>query len=272
MHADFDRARRQDNRILFAVMLLVSLPFVLGAAYMAWNSAATKFGSLSTVGRVIEITGTTPTLVVRFRTDAGEAHELTSVGSDLYKNYRVGDGVRVYYDDARPADATLDLFVELWLIPILLGVFGMFFFVPAVFVGKGVLSGLFTRVNLDRDGQIVQAEYTGFRFTLDPKVLSQRPGGIGSVEIISENGKHRLIDNGRTRDPLDSAVQRELGLRFIVQARWKDPLTRREFHFASEPQIESPEERVRSNRVAVRINPKDPAQYRFEAPFGAAVG
>lgn len=268
MHDEFERAHRQGNTVMVVVLLLVSLPFLLGAGYMLYRSIGFVLFADRAEGRIVEIGAGTPELTVEYTTSSGQVRRVRSAGSDLYANYAVGDRVRVFYDAEQPADARLDLFVEQWMLPLILGVFGGFFFVPVLFMGGSALRGRLNRGNLDRDGRVVQAQYTGYRFALDAKSLRQRQGGIGTVQLLSQNGEHQVFDNGRLRDPTDPLVRKELGLRFIVQAQWTDPQTGRTHHFESEPQAENPDRRVRANRVAVRVNPKYPSQYRFEPPFG----
>lgn len=268
MHDEFERAHRQGNAIMIVVLLLVSLPCLIGAGYMAYRSLGFVFGAERAPGQIVDIAGDTPTLTAEFTTAAGQRRTVRSFGSDLYANYALGDPVGVYYDARQPADARLDLFAEMWMLPMLLGLFGGFFFVPLLFLGGGALRRRSRRGNLDRDGQVVQAQYTGYRLVFDMKTLRQRPGGTGSVRLESQDNQHRLIDNGRERNPLDPLVQRELGLRFIVQAQWTHPATGRTHRFESEPQDDNPERRIRADRVAVRVNPRHPAQYRFEPPFG----
>lgn len=270
MHDEFERAHRQGNTVMVVVLLLVSLPFLLGAGYMLVRSLHFVFGADHAQGQIVEIGGDTPTLTVEYITASGQTREVRSFGSDLYANYAVGDPVGVYYDAAKPSEVRLDLFAELWMLPMLCGAFGGIFFLPVLFLGGGALRRRARRGHLDRDGRVVQAQYIGYRFTLDADTLRQRPGGMGTVQIESADNQHRLLDNGRERNALDPLVQRELGLRFIVQAQWTDPRTGQTHRFESAPQTDNPERWVRGGRVAVRVNPHSPTQYRFEPPFGAA--
>ena len=267
MHDEFRRIEQSGNRVMIAVLLAVSLPCLLGAAYMSYRSLWFQHGAEQAQGRIVAKTDDVPELTVEYRTASGQTRQVQSAGSDLYDNYMVGDRVTVYYDAQQPADVRLDLFVEMWLLPMLLGVFGGFFFLPVLFMGAGMLSHWRSRIDLDRQGKIVQAEYIGYRLTMDLDSFRKRPGELGSVSLSSEDGKHTLIHNGRERDPLDPLVQRELGLRFVVQARWRDPATGTEHFFESEPVAENPDQRVRGGKLSVRIDPAHPEHYRFEPPF-----
>lgn len=266
-----DEVRRGD-RTMILVLLMVSLPCLLGAGYMTYRSLWFTFGVEKARGEIVEKTGEVPTLTVEYRTGLGQLRKIESAGSDLYKNYMVGDAITVYYERDEPSTARLNLFVEMWLLPVLLGVFGGFFFLPVLLMGG--VSGIrhwFVRSNLDRDGQIVQAQYDGYRLTLDmASFRRQNPGLLGSVSLSGENGEYKLVHNGRERDPMDALVQHELGVRFIVLASWRNPVNMQIERFESEPVSDHPERRVRGGRVAVRVDRNNPQFYRFEPPFGPA--
>mgnify|MGYP001611037284 CR=1 FL=1 len=268
MHDEFRRMEQSGNRVMIAVLLAVSLPCLLGAAYTSYRSLWFQYVAEQAQGRIIAKTDDVPQLTVEYRTAGGQTRQVQSAGSDLYENYMVGDRVAVYYDAQQPADVRLGLFVEMWLFPTLLSVFGGFFFLPVVFMSAGQLRRWRSRVDLDRQGKIVQAEYIGYRLTMDLDSFRKRPGELGSVSLSSEDGKHTLIHDGRERDPLDPLVQRELGLRFVAQARWRDPSTGEEHFFESGPVTEHPDKRVRGGSLPVRIDPSNPEHYRFEPPFG----
>ena len=110
---------------MLVLMLLITAPMLFGAGYMTWRSLWFKFGAASTMGQVIEKVGTRgPRLVVQYTDATGEPLRLESAGSDFYGDHSVGDRVRVLHDPAQPADARLDHFVELWILPLMLGIFG----------------------------------------------------------------------------------------------------------------------------------------------------
>lgn len=257
------------------ILLAVSLPFLLGGLYLTWRSASLISTGERAQGQVIDVSGDTPTLTVSYRTADGQVREVRSAGSDLYGNYQTGDAVAVYYDPAQPRRATLDLFVEMWLIPLIMTVFGVIFACPLFFFfGGGPVgpAGAGRRLSarqeraLDQHGRVVQAEYAGFRLEADFDDPATRPRG--TFELYSDGEGHRLIHDGRARDPLDPAVQQELGIRYVALARWRDPATGREHLFRSARLRESPDRLRRGLYVAVRVHPEKPELYRFEPPFG----
>jgi hypothetical protein len=102
----------------FALMMLIAAPMLLGATWMTWRSLWFKFGAASTIGMVIEKVGSRgPHLVVQYRDATGEPMRIESAGSDFYQDLSVDD-------PANFADARLDHFVELWILPMVLGAFG----------------------------------------------------------------------------------------------------------------------------------------------------
>lgn len=110
---------------MLALMLLIAAPMLLGAGYMTWRSLWFKFGATSTIGQVVEKVGVSgPHLVVQYTDATGEPLRLETAGSDLFRDISVGDRVRVLHDPANAAEARLDHLVELWILPMVLGVFG----------------------------------------------------------------------------------------------------------------------------------------------------
>ncbi len=267
MQESLRRDLRPDSRVLVIVFLAISLPILLGAGYMTYRSLWFKYGAEPAQGRIVAVRSGVPQLKVAYRTASGEKRELISAGSDLYKNYRVGDAVTVHYDAGRPEAARLDLFVDMWMFPVVLGVFGSLFFLPVLLMGGGEIRRWLTRGNLDRDGVVVQAEYQGFELAIDADILNHDAGAVRSLSLSKRNGEYVLMHNGRKRDPLDPAVQRELSLQFIVRAHWRDPATGKDHFFESDLSEQNPEPKIRNKRVAVKVDPKNLEHYRFEPPF-----
>jgi hypothetical protein len=151
-------------RVPGLVLLIFSVPCLLGAIYMVGRSLWFIGLADEARGRVVEVSGGTPALSVEYRTHAGQTRVVRTAGSDLYANYVVGDALTVYYDADEPSDARADLFVEMWLLPIVLGVMGLFLFVPTFFfVTAWWKEKEERRADLDRNGQWIDAEYAGVR-------------------------------------------------------------------------------------------------------------
>lgn len=260
------RRVRQVDGWMGLVLLAVALPCLLGAGRMAWRSLELMMNAEHVAGEVVEVSGDVPRLTVAYTAPGGERRQLRSEGSDLYQGIAVGDTVMVLHDPADPDASRLNLFVEMWLLPLLLGVFGGFF---ALFVPLVGLPRLFRR-DLARHGQLVDAEYLGFDLALDMSLRRKRPDG--TISLTSLDGHHRLTHNGRVRDPLDPAVQRELGIGYVILARWQDPARSEPLYFESGLLADNPERALRTRRVRVRFDPRDPGHHVFEPPFGPGIG
>ena len=207
-----------------------------------------------------------PSLVVEFNAGGGVKRRVESAGSDLHKNYQQGDKLRVWFDPEKPQDARLDIFIDNWLFPILLGVFGGFFALPLLFMGGlrfGGRGGSDDR--LISGGSRVMAEFVEIRPEV---VLDALPRGVGSFSLESEDdGKYTLTHNGQVRDPFDPVVQRELGLHYVLCAKWKDTRSGIEYFYESEPLAEDPQKLKRMRQVPVFIDPEKPQRYRVDTSF-----
>ncbi len=251
----------QMDRGMRLVLLAIALPCLLGAAWLLGRALWDRQFAQEAMGTVVAVTGDVPALVVAFDAGGGVIRQVESAGSDLHKNYRSGDHVRVWFDPAQPQDARLDIFIDNWLFPLILGVFGGFFALPLLFMSGGGTAGGSKR--LDSGGSRVMADIIDLR----PHVsLDSLPRGVGSFSLESEDGEHRLLHNGQPRDPFDALVQRELGLRYIVSAQWKDPRSGIEYFYESEPLAEDPQRLRRMKQLPVFIDPEKPQRYRVELP------
>lgn len=247
-------------------MTLVALPFLLGALYMTYRSLWFQYAAARADGTIVEISDGTPTLTVEFRTTAGETKRTESAGSDLYKDYATGDKLTVFYDPQRPADARLDLWIENWLLPILTLVPGAIIVLAMMLIVRSFREDPFAR--LEKGGTLVQTEFVRVRLgvDMDPEWDLKRPPG--DFTLKEEDGRWELVHNGRKRDAYDPAVQRELGLCWLVETRGKDPRNGVDTVFQSEPLSSNPERLLQGVRtIPVYVDPKRPMVYRMELPF-----
>ena len=60
-----------------------------------------------------------------FKTPDGESWSVLSSTSSMPAGFRVGDEVRVVYDPSDPNDAKIDAVMQLWFMPILVGIVGI---------------------------------------------------------------------------------------------------------------------------------------------------
>jgi hypothetical protein len=273
MKHPFDEAPRA-NRGMSVVLLAVSLPCLLAAGWLLGRALWDRSFAQEAVGSVVEISGEVPALTVEF--DAGEAslRRVVSAGSDLHRNYAVGDRIRVWFDPAQPQAARLDIFIDNWLFPLLLGVFGGFFALPLLFVPDLRPFRWPRRRALATGGSRVQADFDGVRPVLDVEAMRRLPRSPGSVSLEQEDGRYTLLHDGKPRDPFDALVQRELGLRYVLQAKWTDSRSGIEYFFESAPLADNPERHARDRKIPVFIDPQDPQRYRMDLSFlpGQALG
>jgi hypothetical protein len=113
----------------------------------------------------------------------------------------------------------------------------------------------------------VQAEFEGVRPVLDAEAMRRLPRSPGSVSLQQDNGHYTLLHDGKPRDPFDALVQRELGLRYVLQAKWTDSRSGIEYFFESAPLADNPERHARGRAIPVFIDPQDPQRYRMDLSF-----
>ncbi|MCK9605563.1 MAG: DUF3592 domain-containing protein [Methylomonas sp.] len=129
----------RDHRSTLIGLALLLAPFVLLTGYLAYKSIWFQVAAERTAGRVVEIKqDELPSLVVEYRTPQGNTLFLNSDGSGAYAGYRVGDTLTVFYDAGEPENARLDLFLELWLGTILMGVLTGLVLLAVVLIGRSL--------------------------------------------------------------------------------------------------------------------------------------
>ena len=65
--------------------------------------------------------------VVQYKTAEGKAEEFISSTGSNPPDYDVGDKVKVFYDPLKPKHAKINYFVDIWLLPLILGFIGTIF-------------------------------------------------------------------------------------------------------------------------------------------------
>ena len=100
-------------------LTLAALPFLLGAAYASCRSVWFQYGAERSNGTVIDTTAD-GFLTVEYLTADEKLFSTRTGGSDYYKGYVPGDKLTVFYDPKDPEDARVDLWLEHWIVPLLL--------------------------------------------------------------------------------------------------------------------------------------------------------
>jgi hypothetical protein len=124
------------------VLVLMLAPFVLGTAHATWRALWFVGWAERAEGTVVERPeGSLPSLVVAYTTKQGQTLRIESDGAEAYRGIAVGDTVTVFHDARRPYDARLDLFLELWLRPMILAGLTLVVGLPAVFIARSLHRG-----------------------------------------------------------------------------------------------------------------------------------
>lgn len=118
---------RSHRRIAGWTSAAVLLPFVLFAAYATWQAAWWQWFAPRAEGRVAEhiVTGKDrglTQLVIAWRGADGQEQRFKTSGTRGYAAHAVGTPMTVLHDPADPGEATLALFWEVWLWPVVASV------------------------------------------------------------------------------------------------------------------------------------------------------
>ncbi|HKA46103.1 MAG TPA: DUF3592 domain-containing protein [Burkholderiales bacterium] len=260
--------KRTGSWVTAIVLTLAALPFLWGAGYMTYRSLWFQHAAARAEGTIVEISGGAPALTVEFRTTDGQTRRTESGGSDLNKGYAKGDKLTVFYDAQQPADARLDLWVENWLLPLITAVPGAIILLAMVLIVSTMRSrSPFEKPEFETGGTLVPAEFVRVRISPDFDRAWDTKRAPGDFTLTERNGRWELKHNGKERDPYDPAVQRDLGLCYVVEAKGKDPKTGAERFFESEPLDSNPERLIQGRPISVYVDPKRPDVYRMELPF-----
>jgi hypothetical protein len=129
-----------------AAMLIILAPFLLATCVLSYESLWFQYAAEQTEGRIVEISSESlPSLIVEYTTQKTGSLRIESDGTEAYQVYRIGDTVTVYYDPANPGDARLDLFLELWLGPMVAGGFSIGVFLLIVLIRRNFAAATTSR-------------------------------------------------------------------------------------------------------------------------------
>jgi hypothetical protein len=134
-------------------------------------------------------------------------------------------------------------------------------------ITSSLRTNIFARTRLETGGTPVPADFLRVRLSVDLDSELDATRAPGDFKLTEQDGRYELTHNGRKRDPYDPAVQRELGLCYVVEAKGKDPKTGAERLFESEPLTSNPERLLQGRPITVYVDPKRPEVYRMELPF-----
>jgi hypothetical protein len=166
---------------------------------------------------------------IRFRTaDGQEISYISNTGSSP-PSYRVNEPITILYDPQQPQHASIKSFVELWLLPVLLGGMGL------VFSSFGIIAVVWKGVSnrksawLQQNGRRIQAEFTRVELNTSVAVNGANP--------------YRIV------------------------CQWLDP-ARNEMHIFNSANIWfDPTTYIPGKTIEVLVDPNNPRRYAVETAF-----
>jgi hypothetical protein len=221
--------------IIKYVFTLVGVAMLAGALLAYRHTSAFLADAARAEGIVVEVIhqrssdSSTYKPVVQFTTADGRQVEFTSdVGSSPPAHAR-GDKVAVLYRPASPAQARIDGFLDLWLLPTILGGMGAVF---ALIGGGFFVAGPLGRRKVERlrtTGRRIEADFQGVELNRSVSVNDRSP--------------------------------------FRVVAQWQDPATSNLHLFRSEDLWFDPTSFITQRRLTVFIDGDDPRRYHVDLSF-----
>jgi hypothetical protein len=130
------------NKTAVIVSLALGAALLAGSVYMYTDTRALISNAVKVPGTVVDFerrtskSGMSNYPVIEFATASGEIHRFTTSGAG---DFAKGESVEVLYHDNDPANARVNVFIELWLGSLALGSFGL------LCLGAGVANLLYER-------------------------------------------------------------------------------------------------------------------------------
>jgi hypothetical protein len=114
----------RSNWVAALTLTLAALLFLLPAVYMSYRSLWFQHAAARANGSVVE-TADDGSLTVEYVTRDEQVLRAETGGSDYYKGYARGDRLTVFYDPRNAQDARVDLWLEHWILPLLVAIPGL---------------------------------------------------------------------------------------------------------------------------------------------------
>ncbi|MEY4744400.1 MAG: hypothetical protein RL272_345 [Candidatus Parcubacteria bacterium] len=193
------RTTRQGNPAILVgiVFFVVGLGALAIAVWLAMDTRSFVAGAARTQGTVIAVEAgssggdSSPTYhpTVRFTDAGGKEVTFTSSTGTNPPSHREGDSVTVLYEPGRPQHAEIDSFVDIWLAPLIAGVFGVVFPLVGLAAMAGGLRAAILRRRLRANGQRIMAEVQG----VESGVAGSGPGFTIVARATDPRGIQRLF-------------------------------------------------------------------------------
>lgn len=178
--------------------------------------------------------------VISFRTPEGQAVEFKSQTSSNSPYPAVGETVEVIYNPQRPSEAEINSFSSLWTLNIILAALGAGFFV----IGTTVFM-VFRRAGHQEE--------------------RAKKLGASQDERIRREGRRLMTKLDCVIRDTSAEVEGRSPYKIVTQ--WHDPQTNSVHVFESDEIWFNPEEFIKSERIAVYVDPDDMEMYVMDTSF-----
>src|SRR5690348_975399 len=215
-------------RIFKWVFLILGLAFIALATLFLINTRGFIAHAHRAEGAVVDMLsdrdGYTP--VVRFRTPQGKEVTFQESGKQKPAPYAVGDTLQVLYLPETPADARIDRFSSLWLLPTVFGFLGAGF----AGIGGGIIlygmSAARKKEYLLAHGRAIETDFQGVERN-------------GAIEFNRKNP-------------------------WRIASQWVNPESRQLRVFYSENLWFDPSRFVTAGKITVWLDPRNPKRYYMD--------
>lgn len=222
-------------KIIKYVFLIIGLGLLVGTFFLYQNKKEFLDTAVTAKGTVIELIAsrsdksTTYKPVVSFTTKDGKQIKYISSVSSNPPSYHEGETVEIFYDPADPYDANINGFASLWLGPLILGIFGIIFFLIGFFI---ILFGKM------KQKKIEDLKFNGKSI-------------ITKFDYADLNYNYKV--NGRSP--------------FVIYSQWLNPATNELHLFKSDDIWFDPSSFIPSEGIKVLIDPANPKKYHMDISF-----
>jgi hypothetical protein len=269
---EFDRMALERSRmdwVMPGVLLLVGLPCMLIALYMAGDEFLFRRTALQVQGVVLDRGEGTPTLTVEYSAPSGARHQIESFGSDLYEDVKVGDKVGVFMKASNPELGRLDFFTAGWMLPMILGIFGSFFGIPGMLLLRGAMrssagSRAWKGAPLPVQGKVIEIQPV---MTMDGFRKRRMKEGPFECSLSKEAGQWVFTVNGEPQDPFAAHANREWGVQYCVVAEWHDQQTGKTHTCYSDPVDIEPGFYLQFGTVTVLVDSSNAENCKIDMSF-----
>lgn len=220
---------------LSILFLLVGTPFVVVSIIILLNTLNLLSNSYKTLGKITGINeerqskgGYMYSPVIKYKSDTGDEYVYSSATKTGYSSYKIGQEVELIYDKNNPQNARVNSILDIWFLPIFMGVSGSAITITGVILLSITLKKRRQTEYLKKNGQKILADFTNI--------------GRGLVEINGENG-------------------------YVINCQWVNPQDNAMYTFKSDDIWFDPTDYVKQKKIEVLIDPKDPKKYYVDLSF-----